>query len=101
MRDMRSLQLVPMPSSDASEFPVPEVARRFASTNWSLVMAAAQGSSPEELGGVGLADLNEGIKQRDSPLGRALRTIARANRRPYPAESGCLTDGWPSPPSRP
>jgi RNA polymerase sigma factor (sigma-70 family) len=47
MRDMRSLQLVPMPSSDPSEFPVPEVARRFASTNWSLVMAAAQGSSPE------------------------------------------------------
>jgi predicted Zn-dependent protease len=33
-----------------------------------------------ELGGVGLADLNEGIRQRDSPLGRALRTIARANR---------------------
>jgi serine/threonine protein kinase len=33
-----------------------------------------------ELGGQGLADLDEGIRQRDSPLGRALRTLARANR---------------------
>jgi tetratricopeptide (TPR) repeat protein len=30
--------------------------------------------------GLGLADLNEGIQRSDSPLGRALRTIARANR---------------------
>jgi serine/threonine protein kinase len=37
-------------------------------------------SEQNEPGGVGLADLNEGIRQRDSPLGRALRTIARANR---------------------
>ncbi len=33
-----------------------------------------------DLGGLGLADLDEGIRQHDSPLGRALRTIARANR---------------------
>jgi serine/threonine protein kinase len=32
-----------------------------------------------EQGGLGLADLNEGIQRRDSPVGRALRTIARAN----------------------
>src|SRR5262249_31582414 len=32
------------------------------------------------LGGLGLADLDEGIQQRDSPLGRALRAFARANR---------------------
>jgi RNA polymerase sigma-70 factor (ECF subfamily) len=36
-----------MPASDASEFPVPEAARRFASTRWSLVVAAAQRESPE------------------------------------------------------
>jgi tetratricopeptide (TPR) repeat protein len=30
--------------------------------------------------GLGLADLNEGIQRWDSPLGRALRTMARANR---------------------
>jgi tetratricopeptide (TPR) repeat protein len=30
--------------------------------------------------GLGLTDLNEGIQRWDSPLGRALRTIARANR---------------------
>src|SRR5262249_20749668 len=33
-----------------------------------------------ETGGLGLVDLNEGIQLRDSPVGRALRTIARANR---------------------
>jgi tetratricopeptide (TPR) repeat protein len=33
-----------------------------------------------EPGGSGLADLNEGIRRGDSPLGRALRTIALANR---------------------
>jgi RNA polymerase sigma-70 factor (ECF subfamily) len=36
-----------MPASDPSEFPVPEAARRFASTRWSLVMAAAQRDSPD------------------------------------------------------
>jgi serine/threonine protein kinase len=57
-----------------------------------VTMAQLSASSPEdylfkgyvseqnEPGGLGLADLNEGIRQRDSPLGRALRTIARANR---------------------
>jgi hypothetical protein len=57
-----------------------------------VAMAALSPSSPEdylfkgyaseqnEPGGLGLADLNEGIKRRDLPLGRALRTIARANR---------------------
>jgi serine/threonine protein kinase len=30
--------------------------------------------------GLGLADLNEGIRRRDSPLGRSLRAIDRANR---------------------
>jgi tetratricopeptide (TPR) repeat protein len=55
-------------------------------------MAQLSPSSPEDylfrgyasevidLGGLGLADLDEGIRQRDSPLGRALRAIARANR---------------------
>src|SRR5262249_9397718 len=33
-----------------------------------------------ELGGLGLPDLDAGIQLRDSPLGRALRTLARANR---------------------
>jgi serine/threonine protein kinase len=33
-----------------------------------------------DLGGLGLADLDEGIRQRDSPLGRALRAIAWASR---------------------
>ena len=33
-----------------------------------------------ELGGLGLADLDEGIQRHDSLLGRALRTLARANR---------------------
>jgi tetratricopeptide (TPR) repeat protein len=33
-----------------------------------------------EPGGPGLADLDEGIQQGDSPLGRALRAIGRANR---------------------
>jgi RNA polymerase sigma-70 factor (ECF subfamily) len=36
-----------MPASDASDFPVSEAARRFASTRWSLVIAAAQRNSPE------------------------------------------------------
>jgi serine/threonine protein kinase len=57
-----------------------------------LEMAQRSPSSPEdylfrgyarevnELGGPGLADLDEGIKRRDSPLGRAMRTLARANR---------------------
>jgi hypothetical protein len=55
-------------------------------------MAQLSPSSPEdylfkgyarevnELGGLGLPDLDAGIQQRDSPLGRALRTFARANR---------------------
>jgi tetratricopeptide (TPR) repeat protein len=30
--------------------------------------------------GQGLADVNEGIQRRDSPLGRALRTVVRTNR---------------------
>jgi RNA polymerase sigma-70 factor (ECF subfamily) len=33
--------------SDSSAFPVPEAARRFASTRWSLVAAAGQRDSPE------------------------------------------------------
>jgi serine/threonine protein kinase len=33
-----------------------------------------------EPGGLGLTDLNEGIRLRDSPLGRALRSLAWANR---------------------
>jgi serine/threonine protein kinase len=33
-----------------------------------------------EMGGLGLADMDEGIRRRDSPLGRALRAVARANR---------------------
>jgi tetratricopeptide (TPR) repeat protein len=33
-----------------------------------------------ELGGSGLPDLDAGIQQHDSPLGRALRAFARANR---------------------
>ena len=33
-----------------------------------------------ELGGPGLPDLDAGIQQHDSPLGRALRAFARANR---------------------
>jgi serine/threonine protein kinase len=57
-----------------------------------LEMARLSPSSPEdylfkgyareinELGGSGLADLDEGIQRRDSPLGRALRTIARTHR---------------------
>jgi serine/threonine protein kinase len=57
-----------------------------------LEMAQLSPSSPEdylfkgyarevnELGGLGLADLDEGIQRRDSLLGRALRTFARANR---------------------
>jgi serine/threonine protein kinase len=64
-------------------------------------MARLSPSSPEdylfkgyareinELGGQGLADLDEGIKQRDFPLGRALRTFARANRA---IDSGRLQD---------
>jgi RNA polymerase sigma-70 factor (ECF subfamily) len=36
-----------MSSSDASEFPVAQAARQFASTRWSLVVAAAQRDSPE------------------------------------------------------
>jgi RNA polymerase sigma-70 factor (ECF subfamily) len=36
-----------MSTSDGSEYPVPEAARQFASTRWSLVMAAAQRDSPE------------------------------------------------------
>src|SRR5262245_43544087 len=36
-----------MSASDATESPVPEAARRFASTRWSLIMAAAQRGSPE------------------------------------------------------
>jgi hypothetical protein len=58
-----------------------------------LQMAQLAPSSPEdflfrgyareqfyEQGGVGLADLDEGLKRQNSPLGRALRAIARANR---------------------
>jgi serine/threonine protein kinase len=44
---------------------------------------------PNEPGGLGLADLDEGIRRRDSPVGRALRTIARANRA---IDSGRLQD---------
>jgi len=59
---------------------------------WILEMSRLSPSSPEdylfkgysretnEPGGMGLTELDEGIRQRDSPLGRALRTIARANR---------------------
>jgi RNA polymerase sigma-70 factor (ECF subfamily) len=36
-----------MSVSDSSAFPVPEAARQFASTRWSLVMAAGQRDSPE------------------------------------------------------
>jgi RNA polymerase sigma-70 factor (ECF subfamily) len=36
-----------MPVSQASDFPVPESARRLASTRWTLVRAAAERSSPE------------------------------------------------------
>jgi RNA polymerase sigma-70 factor (ECF subfamily) len=36
-----------MSVSDSSEFPVPGAARRFASTHWSLVVAAGQRDSPE------------------------------------------------------
>jgi RNA polymerase sigma-70 factor (ECF subfamily) len=36
-----------MSASDASEAPVPQAARQFASTRWSLVMAAAERDSPE------------------------------------------------------
>jgi RNA polymerase sigma factor (sigma-70 family) len=36
-----------MSSNDASEIPVPQAARQFASTRWSLVVAAAQRDSPE------------------------------------------------------
>src|SRR5262249_54394371 len=36
-----------MSANDASEVPVPPVARQFASTRWSLVLAAAQRDSPE------------------------------------------------------
>jgi RNA polymerase sigma-70 factor (ECF subfamily) len=36
-----------MTVNDASEFPVAEGARRFASTRWSLVMAAAERNSPD------------------------------------------------------
>ena len=36
-----------MSSNDASEIPVPQAARQFASTRWSLVAAAAQRDSPE------------------------------------------------------
>jgi serine/threonine protein kinase len=62
------------------------------SEQFILEMAQLSPSSPEdylfkgyarevnELGGLGLPDLDEGIQQRDSPLGRALRTFARANR---------------------
>jgi serine/threonine protein kinase len=64
----------------------------YKSEQFLLQMARLSPSSPEdylfkgyarecnELGGSGLADLDEGIRQRDSPIGRALRTFARANR---------------------
>jgi tetratricopeptide (TPR) repeat protein len=39
-----------------------------------------KGLAREPLGGGGLADLNEGIRRRDSPLGRALRAEARSTR---------------------
>jgi hypothetical protein len=57
-----------------------------------LEMAQGRPSSPEDylfkgyarevnkLGGFGLPDLDNGIRQRDSHLGRALRAFARANR---------------------
>jgi tetratricopeptide (TPR) repeat protein len=60
--------------------------------HFMVSMAQLSPSSPEDFlfkgyageqnepGGLGLADLNEGIQRRDSPMGRALRTIARTNR---------------------
>jgi serine/threonine protein kinase len=64
-------------------------------------MAQLSPSSPEdyvfkgyarelnEPGGLGLADFDEGIERQDSPVGRALRTIARTNRA---ADSGRRQD---------
>jgi hypothetical protein len=43
----RQQSWLPMIMNDATEVPVPEAGRRFASTHWSVVLAAGQRDSPE------------------------------------------------------